>query len=205
MHYRASITQTTGENWPEVALTLSTASPQLSSTMPSLSAWHIGTPQLDHRRNRSSWSPPRAHRSPSPSRIITVEVPSRRQRARARSRSRSRSPDYFRRHSRSPTRVIVQTEEYSAPIIRPRHKSPSPIRWRNVETVSSNTLSATFRIPGRSSIPSDEGNRKVVIQVLNLQANLEWVCIPRQLESVFLKVRAVLSKLEWFNHPQCEV
>ncbi|KAF8751451.1 hypothetical protein RHS01_08408 [Rhizoctonia solani] len=30
LHYRASITQTTGENWPDVALSLSTASPQLA-------------------------------------------------------------------------------------------------------------------------------------------------------------------------------
>ncbi|KAG8752113.1 hypothetical protein FRC12_012118, partial [Ceratobasidium sp. 428] len=44
LHYRASITQTTGENWPDVALTLSTASPQLGSAVPNLTAWRIGFP-----------------------------------------------------------------------------------------------------------------------------------------------------------------
>ncbi|KAF8609754.1 hypothetical protein BDV93DRAFT_465221 [Ceratobasidium sp. AG-I] len=185
IHYRASITQTTGENWPEVPLTLSTASPQQSSSMPSLSPWRIGCPQPRHR---SSWSPPRSRRSRSrshsPPRLVeVVRSRSRRQL----SRSRSRSPDYFRRRSRSPTRIItVKADEYSAPV-QARPRSPSPIRWRNVENVSSNTLSATFRIPGRSSIPSDEDSHKVVIQVLNLQTNIEWVCIPRRLECVFLK------------------
>ncbi|KAG8809186.1 hypothetical protein FRC18_004661, partial [Serendipita sp. 400] len=36
LHYRANITQSTGEDWKEVELTLSTASPQLGSTIPSL-------------------------------------------------------------------------------------------------------------------------------------------------------------------------
>ncbi|KAG8731522.1 hypothetical protein FRC10_001657 [Ceratobasidium sp. 414] len=44
LHYRASITQTTGENWSDVALTLSTASPQLGSSMPDLTSWRIGFP-----------------------------------------------------------------------------------------------------------------------------------------------------------------
>lgn len=180
LHYRASITQTTGENWPEVALTLSTASPQLSSSMPSLSPWKIGLPRPQHYPSWSHYS-----HTPQPPAIIRIGTPPSR---------RSQSPDYFRRRSRSPTHVvIIQAEEYSAPALPVRARSPSPIRWRGVEKVSSDTLSATFRIPGRSNIPSDEGNHKVVIQVLDLQANLEWVCMPRQIQSVFLKVRALFQ------------
>ncbi|KAG8776576.1 hypothetical protein FRC16_004480, partial [Serendipita sp. 398] len=37
LHYRATIVQSTGEDWKEVELTLSTASPQLGSTIPTLS------------------------------------------------------------------------------------------------------------------------------------------------------------------------
>jgi uncharacterized protein (TIGR02231 family) len=36
LHYRATVTQSTGEDWKDVALTLSTASPQLGSTVPKL-------------------------------------------------------------------------------------------------------------------------------------------------------------------------
>jgi uncharacterized protein (TIGR02231 family) len=41
LHYRASITQNTGEDWNNVELTLSTASPLLTSTIPTLQSWSI--------------------------------------------------------------------------------------------------------------------------------------------------------------------
>ncbi|KAG8874405.1 hypothetical protein FRB97_005913, partial [Tulasnella sp. 331] len=44
IHYRASITQSTGEDWTDVALDLSTASPHLGANIPSLTTYHIGTP-----------------------------------------------------------------------------------------------------------------------------------------------------------------
>ena len=42
IHYRANITQRTGENWSDVELTLSTASPQLGSTIPVLQPEYVG-------------------------------------------------------------------------------------------------------------------------------------------------------------------
>jgi len=42
LHYRATISQRTGEDWKDVSLVLSTASPQLGSTIPKLSAQYIG-------------------------------------------------------------------------------------------------------------------------------------------------------------------
>jgi len=39
--YLAQITQTTGEDWPDVALTLSTARPALAGTVPELDPWYI--------------------------------------------------------------------------------------------------------------------------------------------------------------------
>ena len=42
IHYRASITQRTGEDWSDVDLTLSTASPQLGSTIPVLQPEYVG-------------------------------------------------------------------------------------------------------------------------------------------------------------------
>ena len=43
--YLAEITQQTGEDWPEVALVLSTTRPGQSQTLPELSPWYIGRPQ----------------------------------------------------------------------------------------------------------------------------------------------------------------
>ncbi|KAF8336390.1 uncharacterized protein EI90DRAFT_3014164 [Cantharellus anzutake] len=42
LQYRASIRQMTGENWNNVALTLSTASPMLGTAVPQLQPWFIG-------------------------------------------------------------------------------------------------------------------------------------------------------------------
>jgi uncharacterized protein (TIGR02231 family) len=47
LHYRASISQNTGEDWNNVELTLSTASPLLASTIPTLQYWRI----------REAWRP----------------------------------------------------------------------------------------------------------------------------------------------------
>jgi len=43
--YLAEVTQQTGEDWPEVALVLSTARSGQSQTLPELSPWYIGRPQ----------------------------------------------------------------------------------------------------------------------------------------------------------------
>jgi uncharacterized protein (TIGR02231 family) len=43
--YLAEVTQQTGEDWPEVALVLSTAGKGQSQTLPELSPWYIGRPQ----------------------------------------------------------------------------------------------------------------------------------------------------------------
>jgi uncharacterized protein (TIGR02231 family) len=47
--YLAEVTQQTGEDWPEVALVLSTARKGQSQTLPELSPWYIGRPQPPRR------------------------------------------------------------------------------------------------------------------------------------------------------------
>jgi uncharacterized protein (TIGR02231 family) len=41
LNYRANITQSTGEDWEDVSLTLSTASPLLGSAVPKVQPWRI--------------------------------------------------------------------------------------------------------------------------------------------------------------------
>ncbi|CUA69216.1 Protein F37C4,5 [Caenorhabditis elegans] [Rhizoctonia solani] len=147
LHYRASITQTTGENWPDVALTLSTASPQLGSKVPKLSPWRIGIP-----------APP------------TVQLV-------GASRDDSDGPPMKKRRTMNRTAITVA----------------SRMANRQAYVDSTGVLNTTFGIPGRSDIPSDKGSHKVVIAVLDLKADLEWVCIPREKECVFLTCKVVNS------------
>ncbi|CAE7054687.1 unnamed protein product [Rhizoctonia solani] len=152
LHYRASITQTTGENWPDVALSLSTASPQLGAKIPQLSPWRIGFPA------------PRVDLSTVPC-----------------STTRRSAPVPVARGMCVERGVLDEAESQIAMAIRQAH----------VE--STGLLNTTFGIPGRSDIPSDQGSHKVVIAVLELQADLEWVCVPREKESVFLACKVVNS------------
>ncbi|CAE6427315.1 unnamed protein product [Rhizoctonia solani] len=153
LHYRASITQTTGENWPEVALTLSTASPQLGSKVPTLSPWKIGFPA------------PLA--SPPPSRGIAYKE----------------AATTFADEESDDDMGFALFDDGPAPhmVIRQAHVATAGV------------LSATFAIPGRSDIPSDESSHKVMVAVLDLGADLEWICIPREKESVFLTCKVVNS------------
>ncbi|MFQ5599815.1 MAG: mucoidy inhibitor MuiA family protein [Candidatus Krumholzibacteriia bacterium] len=70
--YAASVSQQTGEDWSDVAITLSTAQPSLGATVPTLAPWWLRFSRI--RRIRSSgrwrtwrsWSPRRfARRNPS--------------------------------------------------------------------------------------------------------------------------------------------
>ncbi|CAE6449401.1 unnamed protein product [Rhizoctonia solani] len=192
LNYRASLTQTTGEDWPEVALTLSTATPYHGADMPTLSTWHIGLPGRGRgMRPRLQETGPMARsrsRSRSPTRIMITREESRRSRSRSRSRSptriiqverRSRSRSRSRSPSRSPTQMVEIREladHNSRRVISPPPRvirvgaapayseyEPAPMTTRQADGVDTGVLSATFSIPGRSSIPSDQGNHKCKI------------------------------------------
>ncbi|KAJ1303569.1 hypothetical protein OPQ81_011753 [Rhizoctonia solani] len=166
LHYRASITQTTGENWPEVALTLSTASPQLGSKVPTLSPWKIGFP--------APVLPPAPACPLHDTQVIRVSS----QPARARFLSMNTSED-----SDSSEEDGSASEEDVAP----------QMTARKAHIATAGVLSATFGIPGRSDIPSDEGSHKVVVAILDFDTDLEWICVPREKESVFLTCKVVNS------------
>ncbi|KAF8605074.1 hypothetical protein BDV93DRAFT_491256 [Ceratobasidium sp. AG-I] len=165
LHYRASITQTTGEHWPDIALTLSTASPQVGSEVPNLSAWRIGFPAPRIGRVMSMRAGAAAPPAPPARRMakfldIEAEV-----------------DDDDEAMDDEPQLMMIQ----------------EPMAYRTAKVVSAGVLSATFGISGRSDIPSDKGSHKVVIAVLDLQAELEWICVPREKESVFLRCKAANS------------
>ena len=60
-------------------------------------------------------------------------------------------------------------------------------------TSSTGSINATFRIPGRTTIPSDEEEHSVTIADLRLHAKVTWVCIPKADTRVHLEVRPNLK------------
>ncbi|CAE6456857.1 unnamed protein product, partial [Rhizoctonia solani] len=193
LYYQASLTQATGEDWPEAVLTLSTAAPYRGADMPKLTTWRIGVPPASEPRGRyrtrsRSQSPRviyvsepgsvrrRSYSSSSPTRIIHVD------RVGIHSSSPPRRP-----RSPSPAQIIVPDHRMVT-----EHK-PTPMAVRQADVVDTGVLSATFNIPGRSNVPSDQGNHKVLIGSLDFQITPEWICIPRKDESVFLRCKVVNS------------
>ncbi|KAG9037274.1 hypothetical protein FRB95_006217 [Tulasnella sp. JGI-2019a] len=135
LQYRASISQSTQEDWSSVDLTLSTASPLTSSSIPTLTPWRIGPP------------------APDPIIIPGPIMRSRTTRGRSSSRRMEMAP------------AIVQQS----------------------------ATSATFLIEGKCNIPSGDGTsfddktHKVFIAVVDMSAKLDWVVVPKEQPSAFLR------------------
>ncbi|KAH9475079.1 Protein F37C4.5 [Psilocybe cubensis] len=55
------------------------------------------------------------------------------------------------------------------------------------EVTSRGNVNATFRVPGLTTIPSDEEDHNVTIAVLQLNAKISWVCIPQRDTQVHLE------------------
>jgi hypothetical protein len=53
---------------------------------------------------------------------------------------------------------------------------------------TNNSITASFVVPGKMTIPSDEASHKVTIAHIPAEADLEWVCVPKHDVRVYLKV-----------------
>lgn len=63
--------------------------------------------------------------------------------------------------------------------------------------VSQGNITATFRVPGRTTVPSDGASHSVTIAKLDLDAVVEWVAVPKKDPRTHLKVSRPLSN----THP----
>ncbi|KAG8918273.1 hypothetical protein FRC00_012648, partial [Tulasnella sp. 408] len=163
LQYKASISQKTGEDWTDVALTLSTAAPQLGATIPTLTPYKIGRPR----------PPPHiAYAAPPMMFYSLMEA------------------------TVEDEGMVVDMIEESAPLAPggapPPPPPPPPIAHATAAAIEGAT-SSTFVIAGKSTIPSheqdDEQTHKVSVAVIELDAKLEWVAVPKAQTSAFLKCK----------------
>ena len=68
---------------------------------------------------------------------------------------------------------------------------------REVEVSSKGNVSATFRVPGMISIPSDGQAHSVTIVQLKLDASMSWISVPKEDAKTHLKVRT--------KHVKCNI
>jgi hypothetical protein len=81
---------------------------------------------------------------------------------------------------------------------RPRRRSITPppqMRHLQVTTSDKNGVMATFRVPGRVSLPSDMRQHNITIAQLNLDAEFSWYTIPSHDARVYIKVSVFRDSL----------
>lgn len=190
LHYRASISQKTGEDWGGVQLTLSTASPLLGTEVPTLAPYWIGSQSsykraLGHDYERTSRSPPMMVIVPEPIQVPPPNTPTDDRRTRRGSRSsRSWSPP--------PPPMQQQT---AVPMDSFASVPKPPGFFRGMESnAAEGAVSTTFSIPGLSTIPSDSDKEKQThkVTIAELQfdlVELEWITVPKDTSSVFLRCK----------------
>jgi uncharacterized protein (TIGR02231 family) len=175
LDYRASISQRTAEDWKNVNLTLSTASPQLGSVIPKLSAVRLDG--ISHPVPMKKGAPAkelRARGAPAKSDLHKAEEVT------------DESDDDM-----GFCLMLEDDEVGAAPA--PGAAPQSFAHAGSRVSGSGEGFSSAFAIDGLSNIPSDTDDssesHKVTIAVVQLDnVDLEWVTVPKRSLSVFLKV-----------------
>ncbi|KAF8313124.1 hypothetical protein DL93DRAFT_2168060 [Clavulina sp. PMI_390] len=169
IQYRANITQSTGEDWKNASLTLSTATPLLGTSIPKIQPWHITAWQPSDRQR---WTPGVRSTPPVP------PVPPATTRKTAGVATR-------RPHESDPDDLFGTYSSLSTPTPLPAASATSG----QDNNVKEGTISSTFGVDGVWNIPSDGTSHKVSIANIDLDAEVEWIVVPRNSPSAFLQCR----------------
>ena len=157
--YFGLIRQNTGEDWKDVALTLSTARPGFGGAAPVLTAWNLDV-----------FNPV----------VLREEM------------DRDRTREFAAKSARAPAPVAamavnMQTMTTDAP---PPELKDAEMASAQIET---GATSASFRIATAASIPSDNSPQKVPIMSVRLNANPEYLTVPKRLATAYLTAKVANS------------
>jgi uncharacterized protein (TIGR02231 family) len=157
LEYRATISQYTGEDWNDVKMTLSTASPQLGSNIPKLTPLWIA-PITVPTRSRSS--------------RMALGGIAKKEAEKEREVHRRVDAVYFDADSEEEDGISFRVAGATA-----------------VE----GTMSTSYIIDGLSTIPSDTDStsqaHKVTVAIIDLAADLDWIAVPKEQPSAFLRAK----------------
>jgi len=160
--YKGSITQSTGEDWEDVPLTLETASPTFGIGVPTLTPWTISV-------YRPSYAPVKYKAGPGD-----------------RFRGGSAAALYAMPSGAPPPPAPMTSRAMDVDFL--SSSSEGQMQHRGLHVSSKGNVSATFGIPGLINIPSDGVGHNVTIAKLELDASMSWVCVPKKDGKVHLKV-----------------
>ncbi|KAI0356941.1 hypothetical protein OH77DRAFT_1400184 [Trametes cingulata] len=190
LHYCATISQDTGEDWVDAALTLSTANARALKQLavPSLNPLKIrqtipltrsltsqGFASVPHLAY-SSAAPPVVIQPPPASAIPPAPIVVRSRRSRSSSAERAHFSHEVDRARVSPSRSIVSS---------PRYATHEDARAAPVAPERS-ALSVAYRVRGTVSLPSDGQEHKLTVAILDLKSTLNYESVPRESQAAFI-------------------
>lgn len=257
VHYRASIVQSTGEDWEGVILTLSTALPTINTSIPVLKNIKIrpcagfgigvggalfgkkpsgfGGPvpnnlgfggfgqqhQQQQHQHQHQQAPmvPRATgglfgQTPSHATGLFGQTPSQTTGfVGFGDPNSSAAQNLF--GSSSTQQPAMGTGPFSqsalAPVPLPDEDGDEELGLPEMElpsaVASENAVAATFQVKGTTSVPSDSVSHKVALAVLNLQAKIEQIAVPRSIVGAYIQVSGgvEVGDLALIEPSQCTV
>lgn len=166
LSYFGVVHQTTGEDWKNVALTLSTARPSLGGAAPTLTAWNLDVFNpiiLEQARRQEMDRSARLKVASAPAGFASTIAP------REVNMQNLTSDAVGTLESRSSEAVDASA------------------------TLEAGATSASFKIATASTIPSDGSAQKVPIASTKLAANPEYLTVPKRQATAFLTTKVVNS------------
>ncbi|TFK63997.1 hypothetical protein BDN72DRAFT_775200 [Pluteus cervinus] len=157
--YKAAIVQSTDEPWDDVQLSLETASPTHNLQLPTLQPWNLT--------------------------VYKKPLPSSSGSAAPRPGSIMRAPMRAMRSVAARTSVI----EADTALDEEEESSDEDMGFGAAVVSSKGNVNATYTIPGTVSVPSDGVVHKVTVVQLQLDAEFEWVCVPKRDTRVHIKAK----------------
>jgi len=83
----------------------------------------------------------------------------------------------------------------------PSQPAPAPnMAVTSALVVSQGNITATFRVPGRTTVPSDGAVHSVTIAKLDLDAAMEWVAVPKKDPRTHLKISRKFSSTYYLHY-----
>lgn len=173
LNYRAVISQSTGEDWTDAKLTLSTSDTSMNTTIPELPSIKI-RPKPEARQ--SMWGIPSAYSAPIKTEtFVSLRRGSSSAREREREQAMSTEPASFGGGGDGGKYDLMQEEYGSA-------SAPVP-----GTVVRDSVLSVSYSVQGKSTIPSDGLSHMVSVAQLEFDCQIRYVAVPRVEAVVYLQ------------------
>ncbi|XP_019854214.1 PREDICTED: protein F37C4.5-like isoform X1 [Amphimedon queenslandica] len=174
LHYYGLIKQSTGEDWDNASISLSTAQPDIGGSPPSLEVHHIGFERARFVTRGKSRGVSLGMTAMSLS-SASSRVP----------RNRRQAPDIH--EYGEPHKDLFSGSA-------PRRSAPLEVDESKVAT--GQLYNASFTIPRTASIPSDNTEHKVTVAIIDLEPDFSYTSVPRLSSSTFLQA-AVKNSSEY--------